>query len=283
VAVFRAFAGWRYDPGRVTLDQVVSGPPERMGAADVRAGYLQSVYHVARLIAPPGGKDSPPTDSGAACAAAHLDAWREDGVFLQDRPAIYLLEQRFRREGAPCVRRGFLCTVRLAAWDADGVQPLACAASGSRIDWLAGMRTLRGQTCPVVGIIGDPAGDLSRALATLVDYDPLVAITDAESVEHRIWVVDDPDRLERLLGIAEGRTFGVADGRELYDAALLYQREVRAAIREAGRQPPEPGELAGDHVLACAIPAGDPGLFLPETPAPIVPPVLAGLVFHLQW
>ncbi len=256
------FPGWRYDPGKVDLAKVMAPPYDIIGPEEQEKLYARDDRNVVRLIFGRTSEDDTQQDNRYTRAAAHLDAWRADGLFVQDRPAIYLYEQKFNTGGQDYVRRGFFARVRLSDWGKEGIYPHEKTLSGPKQDRLDLMRSTRGNLEPIFGLLSDPAGDVSGALESLVNYEPYLDITDDDGVENRMWVVDDQDLLHRLLSLMPQPEIFIADGHHRYETALAYQSEVREKMLRAGQVPPQRGELDCDYILMFIVPDSDPGLVI---------------------
>ncbi|MCC8190681.1 MAG: DUF1015 domain-containing protein, partial [Planctomycetes bacterium] len=190
------------------------------------------------------------------------DAGRGDGLFLQDKPAVYLYEQVFTNGGREYVRRGFFARVRLSEWGQEGIYPHEKTLSGPKQDRLELMRATRGNLEPIFGLLADPEGEVAGVLEGLVDYPPALDIRDDDGVQNRLWVVDDPDRLHRLLSLMPAPEIYIADGHHRYETALGYQSEVREKMQAAGQVPPLRGDLDSDYIMMFIVPDADPGLVI---------------------
>ena len=256
------FPGWRYDPGKVDMAKVVSPPYDVIDAGEQESLYARDDRNVIRLILGRTGPDDSAQDNRYTRAAGHLDAWRSDGLFVQDKPAVYLYEQKFSSGGREYVRRGFFARIRLSEWGKEGVYPHEKTLSGPKRDRLDLMRATRGNLEPIFGLLADPDDSVSKTLSELVDYAPLLDIEDDDGVENRMWVVDDQERLHRLLSLMPKPEIFIADGHHRYETALTYQAEVRDRMREAGQVPPLRGDLDCDYILMFIVPDSDPGLVI---------------------
>lgn len=256
------FAGWRYDPGKVDMSKVTSPPYDIISPEEQEKLYARDDRNVIRLILNRIHHTDTEHDNRYTRAAGHLDAWRGDMLFLQDRPAIYLYEQKFHNDGDDFVRRGFMVRIRLSEWGKEGIHPHEKTLSGPKEDRLELMRKTRGNLEPIFGLLSDPEGEVSATLETLVDYAPFLDIKDDDGVENRMWVVDDQDRLHRLLSLMPEPQVFIADGHHRYETALAYQAEVREKIKEAGQTPPPYGELDCDYIMMFIVPDSDAGLVI---------------------
>lgn len=255
------FPGWRYDPGKVDLSKVVAPPYDVISAEEQDMLYSRDDRNVVRLTFGKTHADDTPANNRYTRAASHLDAWRGDGLFIQDKPAIYLYEQKFSSGNKDYVRRGFFAKLRLSEWGKEGVYPHEKTLSGPKQDRLDLMRSTRGNLEPIFGLVTDPKGEIESCLTSLVDYEPFLNI-DQDDVENRLWVVDQEDAIHRLLSLMPEPEIYIADGHHRYETALAYQAEVREKIRQAGQVPPLRGDLDCDYILMFFVPDSDLGLVI---------------------
>ncbi len=256
------FPGWRYDPGKVDLAKVVSPPYDIIDAELQERLYDRDVHNVVRLIYGRVNPTDGPTDNRYTRAASHLDAWRGDMLFLQDRPAVYLYEQTFSQGETEYVRRGFFARVRLSDWGKEGIYPHEKTLAGPKQDRLELMRATRGNLEPIFGLLSDPEGEVGAALENLLAYPPVTEIADDDGVENRMWVVDDQALLHKLLSLMPEPEIFIADGHHRYETALAYQTEIREKMRAAGQVPPLRGDLDCDYIMMYIVPDSDPGLVI---------------------
>ncbi|MDR1535916.1 MAG: DUF1015 domain-containing protein [Planctomycetota bacterium] len=259
------FPGWRYDPGKADPARVTAPPYDVIDPEGQARLYGRDDRNVVRLILGREFPDDSPRNNRYTRAAGHLDAWRGDGLFIQDRQAVYPYEQSFSAGGRELVRRGFFARVRLSEWGAEGVYPHEKTMAGPKRDRLELMRATRGNLEPVFGLLADPGGTVASTLAGLADYSPCLEVRDDEGVDNRMWVVDGRERLHRLLSLAPEPRILIADGHHRYETALAYQAEIRDGFRAAGQTPPPRGELDCDYILMLLVPDSDPGLVVRPT------------------
>lgn len=256
------FAGWRYDPGKVDLAKVTAPPYDIIDSDEQSMLYGRDDRNVIRLIL---GRIHPTDnefDNRYTRAAGHLDAWRGDMLFLQDKPAVYLYEQQFSNGGKDYTRRGFFARIRLSEWGKEGIHPHEKTLSGPKQDRLELMRATRGNLEPIFGLLADPENEVSETLVDLVDYAPCLDIKDDDGVRNRMWVVDDPELLHKLLSLMSSPEIFIADGHHRYETALAYQQEIRDKMTAAGQVPPLKGDLDCDYIMMYIVPDSDPGLVI---------------------
>lgn len=262
MATIQAFPGWRYDPSQVSYADVVTPPYDVIEEEEQEALYARHEWNAIRLVL---GKQFPHDDARNnryTRAARHLDIWREEGLFIQDRPSFYPYEQTFLSEGEVKTRRGIFATVLLSPWGEGGIYPHEKTLAGPKVDRLHLMRALRGNIEPVFGLISDPQGQIQKAIATAMRFEPLATIQEASGVTNRIWVMDRDAEIAELVTLMAPEPIFIADGHHRYETSLTYRDEVRQAMRAAGQIPPPLGSLACDWVMMVLVPDSDPGLVI---------------------
>lgn len=230
------FRALRYNLARVSAQDVVTQPYDKITPAMQQAYYQRSPWNLSRIILRlPELFDA----DGAAYlnAARDFAAWRADGILAQERePCIFACSQTFALPGQPGVvkeRRGFIALGELTD-DRQGVvfphkQP---QPSSDRLELLRATRAHFGQ---IFMLYSDPARTAEQLLfgageATL----PEIEVTDEYGVVHKIWKISDPAKINLLTTLLEDKKLIIADGHQRYEAALRYARErAPAAMPES--------------------------------------------------
>ncbi len=207
-APFRAL---RYDPA-------VAGPPADTSApaydvldpADYARHRTASPYTVLQLLADHA--------DGYAAAADAYARWRRTGVLLEDvDAALYVYEQR----DAVGTQRGVLAAVALVEPGAGSPVAVHEGVDASRVaERIARLRAVPVDLAPVYGVVSDAATGLPAALAGESEGRPVASVVDSASVAHRVWRVDEPERVAHLLALLGEARVVIADGHHRYAAAL---------------------------------------------------------------
>ena len=249
MAEIRPFRAVRYNLARVGgLDQVI-GPPEDIPSVEHAQAITEGhPYHSVRL-------EMHDAQTGAAFASAgrRLRQWLRDGVLVRDqRPAFYVYEQEYSHGDERRSRRGFFAALRLSEPDAGVVLPHEGVLRQNldlRVDLLRGIRV----NLSAVYLMIKDDGWIGRTLAEVVANSPDVCGSDDEGGVHRLWLVDDPQRVRELREAAAGQPLYIADGHHRYAAALAYRDELRLRQGNAGH---------AESVLAFIADVSDPGIMI---------------------
>jgi uncharacterized protein (DUF1015 family) len=224
---FAPFRGVRYDPQRAALAEVTA-PPYDVIDVDLRAALVaRHPANVVRIDLPDDGSPGP-----YERAADSFARWQTDGTLVRDaQPAFYVYRIDFvDDEGRARRTTGVLGALQLTrpGERPDGVQPILpheYTTPKAKSDRLDLQRATHANLSPIWGL--SPA----TGLTALLDCDqlPVVDFHDDESVRHRLWVIDDPDRQAAITAAVEDHPVVVADGHHRYETALNYQSEQGAA------------------------------------------------------
>ncbi|MGA8272523.1 MAG: DUF1015 domain-containing protein [Candidatus Sulfotelmatobacter sp.] len=223
---FRAF---RYvnDPQRLSLDQVVTQPYDKITPALQDRYYAASPYNLVRIILGRGEADDNPANNVYSRAAKSFRDWRQEGILRRESvPSLYAYSQRFTPPGSSTEleRRGFIGLGRIEDYSAGVVfrheQTLA-KPKADRLDLLRATRCHFGQ----IFMLYEDSGQIESLLAT--PDDPVIAVTDEYGVLHRVWQISDPQLIDSVRKAMSDKKLIIADGHHRYETALNYRNECR--------------------------------------------------------
>jgi uncharacterized protein (DUF1015 family) len=231
----------RYDLERTGGLQPVVAPPYDVIDAEQRAELVaRSPYNVVRVDLPEGGEDR------YERAAKELDAWREQGILIQDeQPSLWTLAQDYiGPDGRARTRDGFFARVRVEEYGPGRIRPHERTHPGPKEDRLRLTRATQTNLSPIFALYSDPAG---AAAAALKDAEAWAQTTDDDGTVNRLGRVTDPAAIEAATQALGGTELLIADGHHRYETARVYAEEVG-------------GEGPHRYVLMCLVALQDPGL-----------------------
>lgn len=224
------FRGLRYNAGAVSLDAVVAPPYDVIDAAERQRLAGQSPFNIVRVDLADDGYDQ---------AAARLASWISEGVLqTETRPTFYAYRQAYRTPaGDTRVRWGLTAMVRVAAYGEGIVFPHERTLAAPRRDRLNLLRATRTHLSPVFGLHFGAQASLDDLLADACQGAPAAALVDRDGVDHRLWVLTDPDLLTTVRTALAPARIVIADGHHRYETAVAFRDEERARL---GDQPDAP-------------------------------------------
>lgn len=254
MADVRPFRGLRFDR-RIGDLRAVLGPPNNVFSRTNRDALCRrSPYNIAWLEQP---LDTPP-ETRPLRAGQIFRRWISEGVLIhEDRPAFYVIRQRFTHLGAPCERTGLLGLVRLESYDRGIVLPHELTITPPKKRRLDLMQMRRASLSPMLSLYRDPSRELRAVLAGATGGRPALETSDEEGVNYALWAMTDPPAVREVHRRLAGETLYIADGHHRYETGLAY-REFMMRL--------EGGDPAGDHaanfIMMVLIEMEDPGLFI---------------------
>src|SRR4051812_13501382 len=114
-----------------------------------------------------------------------------------------------------------------------GILPHEHTTPKAKSDRLRLLEATRANLSAVWGL--SPAAGLSQLVE--VDDRPEAAWTDEDGVEHALWVITDPDRVEAISARVGSEAVVIADGHHRFETSLAY--------RDAQRSDPEVADAGG--------------------------------------
>ncbi|MBV9213194.1 MAG: DUF1015 domain-containing protein [Actinobacteria bacterium] len=215
----------RYDLRTVRSLDAVMAPPYDVIDARMRAELAaRSPFNVVEIDLPEatGGGDP------YLHAQTTFDAWRQQGVLVHERePALWPATQRFAGpDGAPTLRSGFFCRVRVEDYGPGRIRPHERTQPGPKENRLRLTRATRANLSPIFSLFPDAAGEAWSALEPATAEDPFGSATDSDGTVTTVWRCTDPAIIDSVRATLADRELLIADGHHRYETARVYADEV---------------------------------------------------------
>jgi uncharacterized protein (DUF1015 family) len=213
----RPFSGilYRGDP----LAGVLAPPYDVIPPAYQDELYARHPKNIVRVVL-----NRTPGDAGYAEAGETFEAWRRDGTLAADeRPALYVLEQRFELEGRAYARSGLLARLRAEDPERGAVLPHEHTRKGPREDRWRVLLATRANFSPIFLMQPDPDGRFAGLLGAGAQGEPAAVFTDDGGVVHRLFRVTDDAAARGFQEALASRKAYIADGHHRYATALRYR------------------------------------------------------------
>lgn len=167
----------------------------------------------------------------------------ENGDLAQDSESFYV----YRQTIGTSVRIGIIGSMRLSAYDCNGVMPMESVSSKNRNDRLALLKDTCTDSEPVLGIIQS----MTDSLRTRIQEagEPVFEFTDSDGFKHEILRVSDINITSAITAEIADQRVMIAGGQSEYEAALAHSQE-------------DPGSVSRSYVMTLLLPADDAGLAL---------------------
>ncbi|NNC74274.1 MAG: DUF1015 domain-containing protein [Acidimicrobiia bacterium] len=211
--MFAPFEGLRFDPNVVGDVASATSPPYDVIDSDLRAQLeAASPYNMAHLLLPTD------EDSEYVQRASVFRSWIDSGALRRDSASYYIYELTYEdRAGITRTGSGVLGSLAVMAFG-DRILPHEETMAKHTTDRLANLTAMEANLDVILALSSSP--DLAQAIAP--DGEPALSFTAAD-VEHRLYPITDPARIEAITAAASSGAVSIADGHHRYTTALRYQ------------------------------------------------------------
>ncbi len=219
----RPFRALRYPASLGPLENLLA-PPYDVISEDYRKALLERHQgNVARVIL----KDPADGEKGYEKIAETFKGWREKGILVQDeKPAIYLLEQRFSWEARTYIRSGILTRFKVEPEGSPLIRPHEKTRGPAKEDRFSVLKATRANFSPIFLFFEDEGAFAKAASRAKESHPVLSTYTDDDGIAHTLWAVTTPDQIGELAKSAGSGPSYIADGHHRYATAQRYLRKV---------------------------------------------------------
>ena len=271
------FRALRYNTEKVSLEDVVTQPYDKISPAMQESYYQRSPFNLIRVILGKRNESDTDTSNVYSRAAASLSDWRKQAVLIEERePALYGYAQRYTVPGTGELRerRGLICLGHLYDYAEQVVYRHEQTLAKPKSDRLSLFKATRTYCEQIYMLYSDPSftaeklifGNASGAASTPPDQ----TVTDEYGVVHQLWRVTDPHVLNLLTGALADKKLIIADGHHRYETSTAYARERAAELGVAdttlGAKKNE--RSTDDELESPSVAADAGGALLPKPPFP---------------
>ena len=223
MAVVKPFRALRYDESAAGPLETLVAPPYDVISDEQREELrARSPHNVVRLTLPDSEDE----------AARDLDAWRAEGVLVEEPPAVWALEQNYvGPDGIARTRFGIVASLKVEPYETGTVLPHERTHAGPKEGRLRLLRATRVQLEPIFLLYDGPA-PVERP-----ERKP-----DLEVEGAKLWRLDDP----ALVRAFDDKQLLIADGHHRYETAVEFAQEE--------------GTPASAQMLVVLVSTEDPGL-----------------------
>jgi uncharacterized protein (DUF1015 family) len=223
----KGFKGVRYNPEKIkNFAEVITQPYDQISDEMEKDYKKRSAYNFVNLVLTKysEGHDRP---KEYEYALKCVTDWLRDRIFIQDpAPGLYPYFQEFTVNNKKYIRKGFFTALRLEELGKGGVLPHEKTLSKPKEDRMSLTRKTRKDFEPVFLLYSDPGNEIMNIIEKECGKNPLIEVADDTKVNHKLWRIDDPERIGKIAGLLKDTKLVVADGHHRYETFYAYSREV---------------------------------------------------------
>ena len=236
MALVRPFRAIRYSTTSRDVTQLTSPPYDVIGEAQRTELLRRDAHNIVALELPEGTLDPDLPGNRYETGARRWTEWLAQGVLAKDeRPGIYVLEQRWVQDGRSLRRSAFIAAVGLERFEDRVILPHERTLPKALDDRLNLTRACAANFSQVFALYSDPEFSTSAMFEAAMRAEPLAYALGEQGVESRLWALTDEESLGRVERVFRDRQVFIADGHHRYTTALAYRDERRAAPGAVGK------------------------------------------------
>ncbi len=223
------FQGVLYNAEKVKdLNKVMAPPYDVIPPKKQDDLYARHPQNIIRLILSKGADGDTEGNDRYSRAAADLKKWLSDGTLTKDdKPAIYYYTQTYiLKSGKKQTRKGFIALARLVDFG-KGIHPHERTLSGPKADRLKLMQACNVNLSCIFSLYSEPSLGINRELDSAAKGPALIDVADDDGIENRLWRVNDPETVNKVVEAMKGKPLFIADGHHRYETALNYRNMMR--------------------------------------------------------
>lgn len=209
------FRGWRYNKELEPEIETLTSPLFDVVSERQRQKLYRNPLNSIHISVP-----QPPF--AADRAALLLNEWKNNRIIVQDKlPAIYVYYQYFRLPGSSreFCRKGFLCNIRIHAWEDNIIQRHENTIPKSVNDRIEILEKTELQVSPTHGLYTDPDFILEKYMDEAISA-PALETEDYQGVRDVMAIIHDAGVVHQFINVLKPKKVILADGHHRYEGAL---------------------------------------------------------------
>jgi uncharacterized protein (DUF1015 family) len=228
MAVIEGFRGIRFSlkSGKDVSDRLAP-PYDVLSEQDKAALMAKSANNIVAVDLP----HMPPKFAGPEAAyrqaGERLQEWLKNGVMIRDeKPTIYVYQQRYLYQGKEYTRRGFIARLRLEPFGEKSVFPHEKTHGGPKEDRMMLTKATQVNMSQVFCLFDDATNEITNSLYKKISGEPAY-FGEIGEVKNEVWVVTDKAIIDEVAKKMQDRKIFIADGHHRYTTSLNYQEFLK--------------------------------------------------------
>ncbi len=234
MANIKAFCGYRYNPEKIENFGAVMAPPYDTISDKEQELYANaSEYNIIKVSKGAKTDSDNDTNNVYTRASEYLDKWIKEQVLIKDeKPGLYLYEQRVKYKQTMFVNHGIVCLLELSELQDNEVLTCELPSVTTTKDRYNLLSATNANVDMISCMYIDPEKNLSSLITEIADKKPDMEFTTEEKVIdtmtiHKIWTITDEDTVNFICNSMRDKTLFITDGHNRYATALEYKKHCK--------------------------------------------------------
>ncbi len=231
MANIKAFNGYRYNHEKIKDLGSVMAPLYDTISDDERDMYINANEHnIIRISKGVATENDNENNNIYTRAADYLNKWIRDDILIRDeKPSLYLYEQRVNYNDTMFVNHGIVSLLELSELQDNEVLTCELPSVTATQDRYNLLSSINANVDMISCMYIDPEKNLSSLFTKISDRTPDMEFTTEEKVieamtTHKIWTITDTDTIDFITESMKNKTLFITDGHNRYATALEYKK-----------------------------------------------------------
>lgn len=151
---------------------------------------------------------------------------KEKALEHTEKPAFYVMEERFTINGEKRRRVGFAGLLEVSPFEKKEILPHEHTLSGPKKDRLDLLKAMGAELSQIFICYRDPELLIEQILESRKD-EPFMHVVDEGGVDRRVWSVSDASMIKKIQTLLKSQKLLIADGHHRYETAVAYHAEEK--------------------------------------------------------
>ncbi len=256
MTLIKPFRGYRYNEDKIAdIGKVMAPPYDSIDDEERQSLYSLDVHNVVRVVSGLEYEDDTAENNCYTRAKEHLSKWLENEIITRDeKPAIYMYEQRLEFNHSTYTNRGFVVRMRLCEPSEGKVIPCEKSVSKLKEDRSKLIDAVGANVSMINCMYIENEKTITNLMEEISVRTPDSICTIVDGTEQRLWIIDDRKEILYIQSLLNDHTFFLIDGQNRYEIALDYAERRRA------ENPSHTGEESYNYIMTLLSNAYDDGL-----------------------
>jgi uncharacterized protein (DUF1015 family) len=213
------------------LTKLITPPYDVISREEQEVFYQTHPLNIIRLVLGKEFAEDNEANNRHTRAAGTLKQWMDNGILeRRERPGLTVYRMDFNEPSGGRSRiDGIVALVKVDDYGKGKVLPHEKTYKGPKQDQLNLMRACKANLTPIHALFGDDRNEVMAVYKSLLQLPPDQEATEADGTMHRTWTIDDPEAIDKIVGLLSDKSLFIADGHHRYETALAFRDEMRAA------------------------------------------------------
>lgn len=252
------FKGILYNKKKIKNLSKVMSPPYDVISPEMQEEYYNlSDFNIIKLIL---GKEFPGDtqyNNKYVRAAASFEGWLRHSILVQDeKPSLYVYEQKFSHGGKKWVRTGFFALMRIEDGGRGRLYPHEETLMAPKLDRIELIRATHTNFDGIFTLFQDEDEKIFKLLRQTMRRKPVIEAKDPSKVVHKLWRLDSRPLINKIMREMRDKSTFIADGHHRFEAAIRFKNEMKERNTKFSE------DDSYNHVMVYFTPAGSNGLLV---------------------